>query len=317
MAVAVDESLALAEQHLRANGKWDNTLILFMSDNGGSLNKDCPNQPMKAGKYSNQEGGIHVRSAMGGGYLPSVLHGSETRTVMHFVDFWPTFSYLAGVSTTTKPGEPGIDGKNVAPSWRKLYSSNGADNEYISDANNGRVIIHATGEWRRGRAFSYVTKTAVWKLFGDLGSKGQRPCANFGGKCVWESLPNQGTTLVGCSNSNPCVFDVSSDRSESVMKRLNSPGVPTELKGIAQAAFAHNARARTTYWVEETQSRITFEGKDCTTQACNAGYQIEPVNGVQYVEGCFNGYNGKLANDILAAQNRWVLGPYREGEGNS
>jgi len=101
------------------------------------------------------------------------------------------------------------------------------------------------------------------------------------------------------------------------MKRLNSPGVPTELKGIAQAAFAHNARARATYWVEETQSRITFEGKDCTTQACNAGYQIEPVNGVQYVEGCFNGYNGKLANDILAAQNRWVLGPYREGEGNS
>lgn len=342
MAVAVDESLGLAEKHLRANGKWDNTLILFMSDNGGALNKDNPNTPMKAGKFSNMEGGVHVRAAMGGGYLPQQLHGKKSNAVMHFVDFWPTFSYLAGLGDpyAIKTGDQGvaIDGKNVALSWRKMYTSTmdgTTDNEFIADSTKHlgrpgtRVIIHSTGQWNRGRAFSYVTKDHVWKVYGDgtgmPGNRGQ--CANYGGRCVWDDLPLGGTKLDGCTSTSPCIFDVSSDdwagKSEDTLLRLDSPGVPPELRAISVTAFSENAEPSVRLWHRTTdqENKITVNGTDCLKNQCN-GYGPFTLNKqedcwqqntdcLNYEESCFNG-DMKKTMEILAARKRYVLGPWRD-----
>ena len=57
------------------NGMWNNTLLVFASDNGGPVyNNGTPgasNYPLKGGKMSNWEGGIRVAAFVSGGAVPS------------------------------------------------------------------------------------------------------------------------------------------------------------------------------------------------------------------------------------------------------
>jgi len=326
MAVAVDDSLKLAELTLRNSGQWDNTIILFMSDNGGALNKMNPNTPMRGGKYTHQEGGVHVRSAMGGGHLPAELRGLKSSTVVHFVDFWPTFRHLAGLEPDTvgvdpkwddgKPVPP-IDGVNVAPSWRRFYDSrrarsSGSGNELVSDAIGSRVIVHGVGLWSRGRAYSYITPGHLLKVYAEGCTK---QCANHGGKCVWEGMKNGGTHLEGCTSANPCIFDIVSDLSEAHMQRYNdlSADLGNELRRISAKVFAISAPAPETYWTSRQTPTIVVGGKDCSAQSCKSGYSplaAADTTGQYLEQACYSGRHG--SNDILALRDQYVKGPWRD-----
>lgn len=98
MAYSFDEGLghAVDVMQQRADGAWNRTLLIYLNDNGGLLVNGCPNDPLRGGKISMLEGGIHVRAVLGGGWLPPELRGSYSRTVLSFADFYPTLSYLAG-----------------------------------------------------------------------------------------------------------------------------------------------------------------------------------------------------------------------------
>ena len=45
---------------VRALGQEDNTLIFFISDNGGPLAQTAVNTPLRGGKHQDYEGGIRV-----------------------------------------------------------------------------------------------------------------------------------------------------------------------------------------------------------------------------------------------------------------
>lgn len=106
----------------------------------------APNIPLRGGKSSFLEGGIHVRASLGGGYIPVELRGRHSRTLMHEADFYPTLGYLAGLDDpyadpiAAREGiHLPVDGRNAATSWRLLYETavasdgfEGATNELIS-----------------------------------------------------------------------------------------------------------------------------------------------------------------------------------------
>ena len=130
MAVGVDEAIGGAVSRLRARGAYNRTLMIFLSDNGGRMQLSAPNTPLRGGKSSYLEGGIHVRASLGGGYVPSELSGRHSRTLVHEADFYPTLSYLAGLAEpyddpiAIREGvDLPIDGRNAAPSWRRLYET--------------------------------------------------------------------------------------------------------------------------------------------------------------------------------------------------
>lgn len=85
----------------------DNTLIAFVSDNGGELFTGARNEPLRGGKMSLYEGGIRVPALL---YWPARLAGG--RTVEHIAtvyDWLPTLLALAGHPGIEDDTRPGID----------------------------------------------------------------------------------------------------------------------------------------------------------------------------------------------------------------
>lgn len=69
---------------------WDNTLLIFTTDNGGSLDLDETagnNYPLRGGKMSNLEGGIRATTFVSGGYLPESQYGKKEEGIMHIADW--------------------------------------------------------------------------------------------------------------------------------------------------------------------------------------------------------------------------------------
>lgn len=198
MAMGVDDSVGIAVSRLKVRGIWDRTLMVFMSDNGGLNSRGAPNTPLRGGKNTLLEGGLHVRTALGGGYVPAVLRGRSSRTVMHEVDWYVTLSYLAGVPPYEDPLadlhgiDLPVDGRNAAPSWRMLYTtsfSSSPINELVSSgiadwcgtgttrspgvigegcSPGTRLIVHDLEEWYTGsggHTFSLITQSKAYKVY--------------------------------------------------------------------------------------------------------------------------------------------------------
>ena len=102
---------------------WDNTLLVYSSDNGGTDNGGI-NFPLRGAKHTNWEGGMRVAAFASGGLIPPELRGSSNTINFHIVDWYATFSALAGVSPTDDPPVPPlpIDRMNRA---KNIYSDGG------------------------------------------------------------------------------------------------------------------------------------------------------------------------------------------------
>ncbi len=60
MTWALDRAIGKVIRHLENSGQMDNTLIFFLSDNGGAHDNQSSNYPLKGFKGNKYEGGIHV-----------------------------------------------------------------------------------------------------------------------------------------------------------------------------------------------------------------------------------------------------------------
>ncbi|WP_194775843.1 sulfatase family protein [Pararhodonellum marinum] len=105
---SVGEILAALEK----NGLTENTLVIFLSDNGPWLSYSGHSgsaDPLKEGKGTSWEGGVRVPAIMKWpGQLPA--GGLQSRVAMS-IDLLPTLADLCGADL---PGLP-IDGKNIWP----------------------------------------------------------------------------------------------------------------------------------------------------------------------------------------------------------
>lgn len=121
MISAMDDEIGRVVAALEARGMRDDTLIFFMSDNGGTRSKmfvgegavegELPpdNGPYRDGKGSVYEGGTRVVALANwpGHIKPGVVDG-----MMHIVDIYPTIAGLADAKLDkTKP----LDGLDVWP----------------------------------------------------------------------------------------------------------------------------------------------------------------------------------------------------------
>ena len=125
----MDKSLGDLMDWLEKNGEADNTIILFMSDNGGLASepawRDGPihtqNYPLLSGKGSLNEGGI--REPMIVSWPGTVRPASRCDKYLLIEDFYPTILEMAGVKqyNTVQP----IDGISFVP----LLKENGDPSE--------------------------------------------------------------------------------------------------------------------------------------------------------------------------------------------
>jgi len=94
MVQSVDDGVGRIAKRLEELGLADNTVVIFMSDNGG-LHRVTSNAPLRAGKGTAYEGG--VREPMIIKWPGAVRPGSECSAPVTSTDFYPTMLDMAGL----------------------------------------------------------------------------------------------------------------------------------------------------------------------------------------------------------------------------
>jgi arylsulfatase/uncharacterized sulfatase len=148
MTRATDRELGRLIAHLKANGQWENTIFVFVSDNGpegtdpmatwfprlntrinydtslaalgrpGSLGAVGPAwasalaSPLRGYKFSGWEGGLRVPMFIAG---PGVPQGKVARGLAHATDLAPTLLAMAGLPATTPATKLPLEGHDLAP----------------------------------------------------------------------------------------------------------------------------------------------------------------------------------------------------------
>lgn len=115
MVEGMDKSLGDIIANVYRHGITDNTIVLFMSDNGGLSahgrggKPNTHNKPLSSGKGSAHEGGVRVPMLVS---WPSVTTaGSTCQQPVIIEDFFPTILELAGVTNIKQVGDI-IDGRS-------------------------------------------------------------------------------------------------------------------------------------------------------------------------------------------------------------
>jgi arylsulfatase A-like enzyme len=119
MVESMDQGVGIVINRLKELGLFDNTVILFISDNGGlSTSEGHPtsNLPLRAGKGWLYEGGIRVPMIIAGKGVKR--KGESISEIVTSMDIYPTFLEMAGIDLIP---EQHIDGFSLA----KLVSDPG------------------------------------------------------------------------------------------------------------------------------------------------------------------------------------------------
>ena len=91
----LDDNIGRVLAALEASGQAEQTLIIFISDNGGSPLNGSNNAPLTGGKYSLWEGGIRVPLSLT--WRGKIEPGSTYQGVVSAADVLPTAAAVAGI----------------------------------------------------------------------------------------------------------------------------------------------------------------------------------------------------------------------------
>jgi arylsulfatase A len=106
-AQEVDWSVGQVLDSLRELGLAEKTLVIFTSDNGGSVQHGSNNTPLRGSKSQTLEGGIRVPTlAWWPGKIPA---GTRSDAITSMMDVLPTFARLAGAKVPTDRKIDGVD----------------------------------------------------------------------------------------------------------------------------------------------------------------------------------------------------------------
>ena len=144
----MDDGIGQVIDALKASGQYDNTLIIFSSDNGGHLPSQANNGPLRDGKQSMYEGGLKVPTAMSWpGKIPA---GSVAEQMNLSMDVYPTLLEIAGL----EPRQP-IEGRSFLP---VMLGENAPAEERTL------YFTRREGGTRYGGQSIYAVRKGDWKL---------------------------------------------------------------------------------------------------------------------------------------------------------
>lgn len=111
MMTAVDDSVRNVTEVYKELGIWNETVVIFSTDNGGNSDTGGSNAPLRGQKATTFEGGVRGVGWVGGGW-PGVQRGVVSKNMMHVSDWYPTIvKGIAGLDVgIPADGTPALDG---------------------------------------------------------------------------------------------------------------------------------------------------------------------------------------------------------------
>ena len=141
----LDDAVGSIISHLEQNDLMDNTIIFFLSDNGGATYTEATdNAPLKGGKFTNFEGGLNIPFMVR--WDGNIKQGREFSNPVISMDIFSTALELAGLEA---PQDRTTDGASLLPVFQ--------------DSSN--ATIHDKLCWRSG--YNRAIRSGDWKLITD------------------------------------------------------------------------------------------------------------------------------------------------------
>lgn len=144
MILSMDDGVGLIWDKLEELNIDDNTMIIFLSDNGGT--NLAMNYPRRAFKGNMFDGGIHTPFAI---YYKGVIDSNTTyNNVISSLDIFPTVAAAAGINTDKECKKRPLDGVNLIP--------------YLNGENSAKP--HDKLFWRVCGGMEYAVRQGDYKL---------------------------------------------------------------------------------------------------------------------------------------------------------
>ncbi len=181
MCASVDDNIGRLLVRLDTLGLTDNTIVLFLTDNGGTGGVKLFNAGMRGGKTSPHEGGSRVPLFMR--WPAAGWTAREVPQITAHIDLYPTLLDLCGVQPP--PGPP-VDGRSLRPllensadSWpeRLLFNHNPIDetNRYPGAVRSQthRLVREIKGPSAGSAAKANDASAPPWQLYDLVNDPGQ------------------------------------------------------------------------------------------------------------------------------------------------
>lgn len=155
MVRAIDRGVGEVVDALKTADAFEDTLIIFLSDNGGKAGGPMSNAPLRGGKRGVEEGGFRV--PMFFHWPQQITKGRRYDHPVLTLDFFPTLLKLAGAPVPNK----GLDGKDI---WKQLVTGKNAhrgDMFYCISHHSDRTEVSAILDgWKVSRI-----RQRDWELY--------------------------------------------------------------------------------------------------------------------------------------------------------
>ena len=234
MVNLLDDIVGDIVDKLKSKNLYENTLIVFTSDNGGCVHLDESggnNYPLRGGKYSDFEGGVRMASFASGGWLSrssltvaaaaasSVGGGASTDEVLHISDWLQTLNAVGGnpsdavdaLAKTNSPPLPPYDSRNQLP-----------------------VLLGTGGSKHRNKPLMLSSNAVLlddWKLIKqEKVTPGGHPGRVYPNASSPDSPIDDPSLNLNCSDG--CLFNVAEDPTEHREMAKERPDILEKLIGM-------------------------------------------------------------------------------------
>lgn len=174
----IDENIGKVLAKLKEWGIEDDTLVIFMNDNGGTAGVKVFNAGMRGSKGSAWVGGTRANSFW---RWPGTLKPAEVKALAAHIDFFPTISEIAGAKLS-EPVKQQIEGRSLVPllenpaaPWadRYLFAHQGRWPKF-ADPNDSKFKMTSVRNTRWAMVSENGGKEPSWQLFDLSADYGQQ-----------------------------------------------------------------------------------------------------------------------------------------------
>ena len=145
----MDDGIGKVINTLKESGQYENTIVVFSSDNGGHLPSKANNGPLRDGKQSMYEGGLKVPTSIS--WPGKIKAGSISDKIQLSMDLYPTLLEIAGL----QPKNP-IEGISFSSEFLNINQPTIEERSFY--------FTRREGGTRYGGQSIYALRKGDWKL---------------------------------------------------------------------------------------------------------------------------------------------------------